>query len=214
MTVLKISKKNRIIMSVGILVLGLLICGGSLAFFTSHDEVTNQLNSKTLSIELCEPDWDSIGYDMALKAVPGMVIPKDPYIYNSSEAAVYVRMKVELEINGTKYQSGDLYNQMLSYIYFNNGTDDELLFDVKNKSCRNPKFFYYKGYFYYAAGDSCKVLGPHESTPKLFDCMKLPVLKDEYNGIFDENFTIKVIAEGVSTSLISDPKIEECADLF
>ena len=214
MTVLKISKKSRIIISVSILVLGLLICGGSLAFFTSHDEVTNQFNSKTLSIELREPDWDSTGYDMAQKAVPGMVIPKDPYIYNNSDAAVYVRMKVELEIDGQKYTSGDLYERMFSYIYLNNGTNDDLFFDTENNTCNNSDFVYYDGYFYYASNESCKILKPHSSTPKLFDCVKLPVLKTEYNGFFDKNFTIKVIAEGVSTSVVSDPKIEECADKF
>ena len=93
---IKFSSKNQIMLSVCMLIAGLLFCGGSLAYFTSRDEVTNTFKAKTPSIVLYETRWDNKGAEMAKKAVPGMVIPKDPYIYNNSDAEVYVRMKVEI----------------------------------------------------------------------------------------------------------------------
>ena len=70
----KFSLKSQIMLSLCMLIAGLLLCGGSLAYFTSQDEVTNTVNAKMPSIALYEPKWDSEGADMAQKAVPGMEI--------------------------------------------------------------------------------------------------------------------------------------------
>ena len=216
----KFSLKSQIMLSLCMLIAGLLLCGGSLAYFTSQDEVTNNFNAKTPSIVLYETRWESEGAKMAQKAVPGMEIPKDPYIYNNSEAEVYVRMKIELVVDGNTYNStaDPLFQKIFSYIYFDDETPDgSLLFDpsLGISECYNPDFYYYQGYFYYASGDTCKTLKSHKATSKLFDCIKLPVKKTEYNnGIFDKKFTIKVIAEGVSTAVVDDPTVAECAKQF
>ena len=156
---------------------------------------------------------------MAQKAVPGMEIPKDPYIYNNSEAEVYVRMKVEITVDGTTLNATDaLYQKIISYIYYNYNFDEEtgnLFYDTESGKYNNPDFYYYDGYFYYASGDTCKALESHKATSKLFDCIKLPVKKTDFNnGIFDKKFTIKVIAEGVSTAVVDDPTVAECAKQF
>ena len=214
----KFSLKSQIILSLCMLIAGLLLCVGSLAYFTSQDEVTNTVNAKMPSIALYEPKWDSEGADMAQKAVPGMEIPKDPYLYNNSEAEVYVRMKVEITVDGTTLNATDaLYQKIISHIYYNYNFDEEtgnLFYDTESGKYNNPDFYYYKGYFYYAENGSCKALKPHEATPKLFECIKLPIMKSEFNGVFDKIFTIKVIAEGVSTAVIEDPTVENCADKF
>ena len=216
----KFSLKSQIMLSLCMLIAGLLLCVGSLAYFTSHDEVTNTVNAKMPSIALYEPKWDSEGADMAQKAVPGMEIPKDPYIYNNSEAEVYVRMKVELVVDGHTYNStaDPLFQKIFSYIYFDDEIPDgSLLFNpsLGFSECYNPDFNYYDGYFYYASGDTCKALESHKATSKLFDCIKLPVKKTDFNnGIFDKKFTIKVIAEGVSTAVVDDPTVAECAKQF
>ena len=197
----KFSLKSQIMLSLCMLIAGLLLCVGSLAYFTSQDEVTNNFNAKTPSIVLYETRWESEGAKMAQKAVPGMEIPKDPYIYNNSEAEVHVRMKIELVVDGHTYNStaDPLFQKIFSYIY-------------------NPDFYYYYGYFYYVENGSedvsCKALKPHQATPKLFECIKLPIMKSEFNGVFDKIFTIKVIAEGVSTAVIENPTVENCADKF
>ena len=220
----KTSLKNQIMLSLFMLIAGLLLCVGSLAYFTSQDEVTNTVNAKMPSIALYEPEWDSKGADMAQKAVPGMVIPKDPYIYNNSDAEVYVRMKVEITVD-EKEINEDLYKQIIkqiiSHIYYNYNFDDEkgdLFYDTKSGEYNNPDFYYYGGYFYYVENEvenkSCKALKPHEATPKLFECIELPVKKSDFDGVFDNKFTIKVIAEGVSTAVIEDPTVKNCADKF
>ena len=200
------------------LIAGLLLCVGSLAYFTSQDEVTNTVNAKMPSIALYEPKWDDKGADMAQKAVPGMEIPKDPYLYNNSDAEVYVRMKVEITVDGKAIDATeDLYKKIISHIYYNYNFDDEtgdLFYDTESGKYNNPDFYYYKGYFYYAENGSCKVLKPHQATPKLFECIKLPIKKSEFNGVFDKKFTIQVFAEGVSTAVIEDPTVENCADKF
>lgn len=215
----KFSLKSQIMLSLCMLIAGLLLCVGSLAYFTSHDEVTNTVNAKMPSIALYEPKWDSEGSKMAQKAVPGMEIPKDPYIYNNSEAEVYVRMKVEITVDGTTLNATDaLYQKIISYIYYNYNFDEEtgnLFYDTESGKYNNPDFYYYDGYFYYASGDTCKALESHKATSKLFDCIKLPVKKTDFNnGIFDKKFTIKVIAEGVSTAVVDDPTVAECAKQF
>ena len=55
----KFSLKSQIMLSLCMLIAGLLLCVGSLAYFTSHDEVTNTVNAKMPSIALYEPKWDS-----------------------------------------------------------------------------------------------------------------------------------------------------------
>ena len=219
----KFSLKSQIILSLCMLIAGLLLCVGSLAYFTSQDEVTNTLNAKMPSIALYEPKWESEGAKMAQKAVPGMVIPKDPYLYNNSDAEVYVRMKVEITVDGTTLNATDaLYQKIISYIYYNYNFDEEtgnLFYDTESGKYNNPDFYYYDGYFYYVENGSedgsCKVLKPHKATSKLFDCIKLPVKKTDFNnGIFDKKFTIKVIAEGVSTAVVDDPTVAECAKQF
>ena len=216
----KFSLKSQIMLSLCMLIAGLLLCVGSLAYFTSHDEVTNTVNAKMPSIALYEPKWESEGAKMAQKAVPGMEIPKDPYIYNNSDAEVYVRMKVEITVDGTTLNATDaLYQKIISYIYYNYNFDEEtgnLFYDTESGKYNNPDFYYYDGYFYYASGDTtCKALESHKATSKLFDCIKLPVKKTDFNnGIFDKKFTIKVIAEGVSTAVVDDPTVAECAKQF
>ena len=218
----KTSLKNQIMLSLFMLIAGLLLCVGSLAYFTSQDEVTNTVNAKMPSIALYEPKWDDKGADMAQKAVPGMEIPKDPYLYNNSEAEVYVRMKVEITVDGTTLNATDaLYQKIISYIYYNYNFDEEtgnLFYDTESGKYNNPDFYYYGGYFYYVENEvenkSCKALKPHEATPKLFECIELPVKKSDFDGVFDNKFTIKVIAEGVSTAVIEDPTVKNCADKF
>ena len=218
----KTSLKNQIMLSLFMLIAGLLLCVGSLAYFTSQDEVTNTVNAKMPSIALYEPKWESEGAKMAQKAVPGMVIPKDPYLYNNSDAEVYVRMKVEITVDGTTLNATDaLYQKIISYIYYNYNFDEEtgnLFYDTESGKYNNPDFYYYDGYFYYVENEvenkSCKALKPHEATPKLFECIELPVKKSDFDGVFDNKFTIKVIAEGVSTAVIEDPTVKNCADKF
>lgn len=200
----QINKKTVCLLCLLVLAVGLLISGISLAYFTSQDEVTNRHKSVSLEIALFEPNWQSEGKEMAKKLEPGMVIPKDPYLYNKSDADVYVRIKLELRDSADKLidASENRYQSIMNALYCDEAATKPL---IKNNISQSPDFYYYDGWFYYAKEETgCLVLPPNGNTSKLFETLKVPVLKTAYNGIFDANFTINVIGQGISTENLPD----------
>lgn len=252
------NRMNFYLACVFVLVVGVLVSNKntSLAYFTAHDEVVNQHHAAELEIKLFEPEWYASGMEKAKKLQPGMVIEKDPYVYNASDADVYVRMKIEmLELNadGTiKYEegkekqiTGERYNGILNTIYYLSGNTSEegsaaaerlVTIADDTYSSNNPSFWYSDGWFYYGTvkagndGDVCSLtaLAPESSTEKLFDELRIPVLKSEYLKIFDlsgadgtvmqtSNFTIRVIAQAVPAASVpagTNEVIEEVKELF
>jgi hypothetical protein len=181
----------------------------TLAFFTSTDEVTNQISSTAEpEIALSEPIWDSDGEEKATKSVPGAVIEKDPYVINHSGSDVYIRVKLEFTPTPTDTNFNTV--MMDSLYYKNSSTSNELVkfFDTKNNTINNPSgdygFFYNSddGYFYYGTNSNGSItltpLAPDEKTvTPLFDAVKISTDYDTYNQYFSENFVINVSAEAV-----------------
>lgn len=223
-------RKNRISFYLGcmfVLVVGVLVSNQtSLAYFTAHDEVTNQHHASELEIKLFEPQWYAGGMEKAKKLQPGMVIEKDPYVYNASDTDVYVRMKIEmleLDANGAvKYTdgvenqiTGERYNSILNTIYSTTKPLVTITADggEDTVTSNNPQFWYSDGWFYYATAAmdgayNLTALAPETSTEKLFDELHIPVLKSEYLKVFDlsgengtvmqtSNFSIRIIAQAV-----------------
>lgn len=231
-------RNNRINFYLGcifVLTIGMLVSSQtSLAYFTAHDEVMNQHHAAELEIRLFEPEWDAGGMEKAKQLQPGMTIEKDPYVYNASDADVYVRMQIEmLELNadGTvkytdgkeNYITGDRYDSIMNAIYYRDAQDkterlaayDEAAGYISN----NPAFCYDDGWFYYAApqadGYLLTALAPESSTEKLFDELHIPVLKSEYLGVFDANFSVRVTAQAVPAGAVSaDADTEAVKALF
>ncbi len=216
---IKSNKKTVVLSCVLVFAVGLLICGLSIAFFSGRDAVTNKATSKEITIKLFEPDWQETGKAKASKMEPGMTIEKDPYIYNASEDDVYVRMKIVIKTvdDDGKYVEIDpdsdatIYYAIMSAIYCQiestEVTDVPLV--TKNGSTysyTNPAGFIRDddGWYYYKDGQGYTSLAPGESTECLFYYLKLPVLKSEYNGIFDSGFQIEVIAQAVSATTYQD----------
>lgn len=198
------NKKTVYALCILILAVGLLISGISLAYFTSQDEVTNRHKSISLEIALFEPNWQSEGKEMAKMMEPGMIIPKDPYLYNKSDADVYVRIKLELRDNKNNLitASENRYQNIMNALYCDAAATLPL---IKNNISQNANFYYFDGWFYYARKETgCFVLPPNGSTSKLFETLKIPVLKTTYNENFDTNFTINVIGQGISTENLPD----------
>jgi hypothetical protein len=73
---------------------------------------------------------------------------------------------------------------------------------------RNSSFYYNEddGWFYYGTYDednkkiNYTVLKKGEVSPTLFDYIQIPILKSDYNGLFDSGFEIKIEAQAVSAS--------------
>lgn len=69
------------------------------AYYSSEDVVTNRISSKSIGLELYEPEWDAIGSVLATKSEPGMTIPKDPYAKNTGVMDEVVRLKLEIRLD-------------------------------------------------------------------------------------------------------------------
>jgi hypothetical protein len=73
---------------------------------------------------------------------------------------------------------------------------------------QNSSFYYNEsdGWFYYGTYDqdnkkiNYTVLKKGEVSPTLFDYIQIPILKSDYNGLFDSGFEIKIEAQAVSAS--------------
>lgn len=199
-----------------LLAAGLLIMGGTLAYFRGRDVVTNRTASKTIEILLTELRWQESGREKAAGMEPGMVIEKDPCVYNNGETSVYVRMKLVLEdAEGNEIVSGESerYESLLAAIYCGSvgGGAEKPLLALSGEApvSQNPAFEYEEGWFYYRTDGVYTVLAPEEATPTLFDFVKVPVKKAEYNGVFDQGYRIVVVAQAVSSELAGEEAVRQ-----
>lgn len=219
------NKKKLYLLCVFVLAAALLISGVSLAFFSGRDVVTNKQQYKSIEIQLMEIRWEETGKEDAGKLQPGMVVEKDPCVYNSGDADVYVRMKLLiLNGNGEEIMSSsdseeiDRYVAILEALYCKSGDTlaDHALFNVSENaySSGNTAFEYKDGWFYYKTDGEYTVLKPGTATPTLFDCIKIPELKAEYNGVFDSDFKIEAVAQAVSAEYDADEVMSAFTDLY
>ena len=98
------NKENRRRMLVLLLsfVLYAFIISRIFAYYSSEDVVTNRISSKSIGLELYEPEWDAKGSVLASKSEPGMVIPKDPYARNTGNMDEVIRLKLEIRLDESK----------------------------------------------------------------------------------------------------------------
>lgn len=98
------NKENRRRMLVLLLsfVLYAFIISRIFAYYSSEDVATNRISSKSIGLELYEPEWDAKGSVLASKSEPGMVIPKDPYARNTGNMDEVIRLKLEIRLDESK----------------------------------------------------------------------------------------------------------------
>lgn len=216
---MKLNKKSVAALSVFVFAVGLLICGLSIAFFSDRDVVTNKHEAKEITIKLLEPEWKAAGETKAAKLEPGMVIEKDPYVYNDSEYAVYVRMKIVLkakndnaeyvELDKSKASDAAIYEAIMSAIYCGAGDENDVRLIGDNGASQSKNFVLEAdGWFYYKNDKGYIAVESGEGTTKLFDNLKIPVLKSEYNHLFDSEFQIEIIAQAVSAKYEGEAAIK------
>lgn len=243
------NKKKFTLICGSVFTVGILVVVLAIAFFTDSDEVTNKLKGSDVDIKLYEPSWNEEGMDKAAYAEPGMIIEKDPYVYNNSDESVYVRFCVQIKyainkstslttLNPTTATYRKYYAGIVSNIYWKSKTGDAkmLLTDANGKSLRdayaasskfnlktgvqstNPNFIYKGdgtyGYFYYANDEDCISVASGEQTEKLFDYIKIPELKDEYNKTFDTKFQIVVTAQAIPVAYPDSSSLDDVRAAF
>ncbi len=83
-------KKKATLLVTIVALLTIAVIGGTLAWFTSSDEVINTINTGTIKIDLVEENFTN----NQINIMPGTVITKDPVINNVGSNAAWVRYKV------------------------------------------------------------------------------------------------------------------------
>lgn len=90
--------KKSVIIILTLSVVLLLVAGGTIAWFTAQDSVTNTFTIGNIAISLAEPEWS----EDINKIYPGAEIPKDPTVTvkaNSEDCYVYVM--IDNKLNAT-----------------------------------------------------------------------------------------------------------------
>lgn len=187
-------KKRLLIPTVSVLAAALLAVGGTLAYFTAKDEVTNVVNMGNVKISLSEPKFE-IGNPgrTADKVVPGTTLNKDPTVKNIGANDCYVRMKVDVNVEKSgqpedKAAAGWPFPVLISTEYFK--------YDVR-------KWHYNKedGYFYYQdilrAGS--------EDTAVLFQAFTIPTKWG--NEYADATVKVNITAEAVQAENFKPGKL-------
>ncbi len=205
--------------SAAVFAMAILIVGITLAYFSSSDKVTNEVNTKEYDIKIYEPMWSTTGSNAAKTSEPGETIDKDPYVYNNCENDVYIRVKIEILDSSGNELSATVANAIAEAIYvsYTDSTTNTPLFKDDNGITSNNSYFYYDstsattasnykydGWFYYVGDntDALEALESKKSTEKLFNYIHIPELKSEYEDIFDQEFNIVITAQALPTNLL------------
>ena len=153
-------KKKLVLLSTAVILVAMMVVGGTLAYFTADDAATNVFTIGNVKIDLTEPLWEANlnGEEMLENIYPGMPITKDPMVTNIGDNPAFVRVKVEIP---TFSPDGSSTTMPL----FTIGTLGANWVDGGD------------GYYYYTAS-----LASGEYTSKLFEVVTLTTELDIHNG--------------------------------
>lgn len=172
------SRKKIAILITSVALLGTLLIGGTLAYFTDQATVENVITLGKVEGELNEPQWKENNPDGEIKNVkPGDKIVKDPILTMDEESEdAYARFLVTYT-GLTKEQFAELKFLKIT------GKDDE------GKEVTTPVSFDADGY-YYVQEKLTK-----EDTFKLFDYVVIPTSWDNDMALktFNINVTVELI---------------------
>ena len=93
------------------------LIGGTLAYLTSSDNVTNTFTVGNVEIQTVEPNWPGNGDEEVTNVTPNKEIPKDPQIKNVGENDAVMFMHVDIPLqhdlitaqdDGTRNAAGDV----------------------------------------------------------------------------------------------------------
>ena len=109
------SKKALLLTILSIVLVAVMAIGGTIAFFTDKDEVTNTFTMGNVKIDLDEPNWEE---DDGLNLLPGNVRTKDPTV-TAVDGKSYMRIRLEIvDGAGALITDADRINLILSSLYY------------------------------------------------------------------------------------------------
>ncbi len=170
-------RKKGIVIAASALVGALTIVGGTLAYFTAQDDVTNVVTMGNVSITLEEPGFSEENLENVLvNVVPGQSFTKDPTITNTGKNPAYVRIKVDPTISA----------------------DVDIDDSIANIDTTN--WTYSGGYYYYN-----NVLAPGEAVV-FFDTLTVPsTIGNEYEDVnFEFKFVAEAVQSQYFTPTKND----------
>ena len=188
-------KKNKIILA-AIVLAGVFVIGGVVAYFTDTDSKTNTFTVGNVEIEVLEPGWDALPKgegdanipDDAENMMPGDKVTKDPKIHNKSTTnPAYVFMKVE-----SPCTTGSTPLELFDYTTtpgVNSGW--ELM---TNGTCTSGKI---TRIYSYSTSGTMTALAANGNTPTLFDTL---TLNKNVTGDIPSNTDVKITGYAVQTT--------------
>ncbi len=142
---------------------GVMLIGGTYAYFTDGDTATNTFTVGSIEIELQEPNWEP-----PEDITPNETLEKDPQIKNTGNNESYVFLEVTVpyanivtaKADGTKNAKAD--TELFSYEVNSGWT--QLGTDQNNTSDKTITRVYV-----YGSASACTALAADATTPALFD---------------------------------------------
>ena len=113
-------KKATLIITI-VALMTMAIVGGTLAWFTSTDTVTNTIKTGKIKVTLTEPEFDKTDGTVdntVSKIVPGAVIAKDPTISNVGDDA-QIRYRVNVTLTGKDGKTMELPTDTKALVFAN-----------------------------------------------------------------------------------------------
>ena len=106
-------KKSILMAAIAVMLVAVLVVGGTLAYFTDTKSATNTFTVGDVKIKLDEsnvndPDGDRVTSNEYTGMLPGIQYKKDPVVTNTGKNGAYVRAVVTIE-NGMNWMG--LYNE-------------------------------------------------------------------------------------------------------
>ena len=175
------------------------LIGGISAYFTDADTATNEFTIGKVSLDLQEPNFNET--EAKNNITPNQVIKKDPQIKNDgiNDEFVFLKVKVPVknivtaQLDGTKLPAADteLFSYTVKPGWYHLESEDE----INGTSATRV--------YAYGSQDACTALAKGQSTPALFDTVKVcNAVEDQ--GLETTAQEIVVEAYGIQTTDIND----------
>ena len=123
-----ISKKSLVLVIMAVVLVAVIAIGGTVAYFSGQDEVTNTFVMGKIDIDFDEPEWsDGDGDDLS----PGAVLGKDPTV-TATQGQSYMRVRMEIvDGEGNFITDEARRNLILETLFYDRafGTDEASLKD-------------------------------------------------------------------------------------
>lgn len=187
------NKKKALTLFAAVALIGAMGVGATLAYFTDTEETTNVVTMGNVNIKLTETSneesyeitEDGLSFEDVL---PGQTVSKIPTIsLDGTSQDAYIRVKVEVEMDGTDAQKKALTDELQSEILFDVVSVDE---NGKKTYARNNWFLGADDYYYYNTA-----LTDYDTEVVVFDQVIVPASWD--NSMAGEEFSIEITAEAI-----------------